>query len=401
VVVTRRPFPHDGGVIPRRTGALISAGAICLSGLGTASGEVRAPAAHVALVYEAGPGCLDAAEFKASVISRLGYDPFAEGASARVVVRIRPAGTPVAGSIAWSDVDGKATGEQGFPSSSRDCLHLSRAMAFALAVQIELLATRAERAHGGATSADTLDKEVLGTGNKEGQKEGQGGPPGDPSSDSRPSERSATPTDERAKDLGRAEPESQPPRPGPSLVTPPAQPASAPLARTSATPRAPVWSAGVGASWAIGVLSSPVGVGRLFGGVGLPHLSAELSAELSLPATVWRPGDGAGVSQRMALAGAAVCAGSAPWALCALVKGGAVRLAGEEIALRSSAWVWVGEAGARLALTKSLGARFFVSARAEGLLLVNRWTATLDQMPVWTSPRFAGVFGLDAGVRFP
>ena len=109
----------------------------------------------------------------------------------------------------------------------------------------------------------------------------------------------------------------------------------------------------------------------------------------------------AGVSQRLALAGAAVCTGQAPWELCGLVKGGGVRLAGEQIGVRSSAWVWVAEAGLRLGLAKSLGARFFLGLRAEGLVLLNRWTASLDQMPVWTSSRFAGVLGLDAGVRFP
>lgn len=388
----RGAFPHDGAVIPRRTGALLSAGAICLSWLGTASGEPGAPAARVTLVYEAGPGCLDAAEFKASVASRLGYDPFTEGAAARVVVRLRPAAGPVAGSIAWSDLDGKATGEQTFPSSSRDCLHLSRAVAFALAVQIELLAVRAEHVHAGPAEVDAPEKSAATSGlswNLQG------------------ADKRTTPRDEVGENADRALPaENKSPRPEPPAVPPSAAPLStppvtpAPLRPPSEAPHA-VWVAGVGTSLAFGVVSSPVGVGRLFGGVALPHVSAELSAELSLPATAWRPGDGAGVSQRTALAGAAVCAGRPPWDICALVKGGGVRLAGEQIARRSAAWVWVGEAGARLGLTASLGPRFFVAARAEGLVLLNRWTASLDQMPVWTSPRFAGVLGLDAGVHFP
>ena len=48
-----------------------------------------------------------------------------------------------------------------------------------------------------------------------------------------------------------------------------------------------------------------------------------------------------------------------------------------------------------------LGRRFFVGAHADGLTNVTRWTATLDQVPVWTAPRFAAVLGLDVGVRSP
>ena len=46
-----------------------------------------------------------------------------------------------------------------------------------------------------------------------------------------------------------------------------------------------------------------------------------------------------------------------------------------------------------------LGRRFFVGAHAEGLTNVSRWTATLDQVPVWTAPRFAAVLGVDVGIH--
>ena len=59
------------------------------------------------------------------------------------------------------------------------------------------------------------------------------------------------------------------------------------------------------------------------------------------------------------------------------------------------------ETGARVALIQRLGRRVFLDAHAEGLAILTRWTARLDQVPVWTAPRFAAAVGIDTGVRFP
>jgi hypothetical protein len=42
-----------------------------------------------------------------------------------------------------------------------------------------------------------------------------------------------------------------------------------------------------------------------------------------------------------------------------------------------------------------------MGAHAEGLMNVTRWLVTLDNVPVWTAPRFAATVGIDAAVRFP
>jgi hypothetical protein len=60
----------------------------------------------------------------------------------------------------------------------------------------------------------------------------------------------------------------------------------------------------------------------------------------------------------------------------------------------------VAELGARLGVVQPLGERVFVGAHADGLAVLNRWTARLDQVAVWTAPRFAAAFGVDVGVRF-
>ena len=58
------------------------------------------------------------------------------------------------------------------------------------------------------------------------------------------------------------------------------------------------------------------------------------------------------------------------------------------------------QAGARLAATHQVGGRFFATLRAEGLITVSRSTVTVNEAPVWTTPRVGAVFGLDLGARF-
>jgi hypothetical protein len=76
-------------------------------------------------------------------------------------------------------------------------------------------------------------------------------------------------------------------------------------------------------------------------------------------------------------------------------------MAGEDIDRPASAQVIVLQAGARAGFLQPLGSRVFVGVHADGLVNLSRWTARLDQVPVWTAPRFAAALGLDAGIRFP
>ena len=146
--------------------------------------------------------------------------------------------------------------------------------------------------------------------------------------------------------------------------------------------------------------SSPLLLGRVFGGLDWPHVSIELAAEVSQPATT-RRADGAGFLQQQLLLGLAGCAILTRWRACLIANAGAVRMAGEQVDLSTSATVPVVEVGARVVAVQRLGRRVFLSAHLDGLTVLSRWTATLDHVPVWTAPRFAGALGLDAGVRFP
>jgi hypothetical protein len=106
------------------------------------------------------------------------------------------------------------------------------------------------------------------------------------------------------------------------------------------------------------------------------------------------------VQQQLRL-GLAGCAVLTWWRLCLIANAGAVRMTGENVDLSTSAVVPVVEAGARVGAVQHLGRRAFLSVHLDALASLSRWTATLDHVPVWTTPRFTGVLGLDAGVRFP
>jgi hypothetical protein len=332
---------------------------VALSSLAASAGDARAVPLTVRLDYAASAGCPDAADFAAVVIARLGYDPFTERAQEQVLVRIEPRGAAIDGRIEWRDASGKWAGEQTFPSVSTDCPHLARALGFALAVQIQLLARTAVA----------------------------------------PDANAAAPAETASPAPGAGGTTAKPPI---AATPPPAEPTGAStVAAGPAPPKGPRPAFGFGAGSAVGfgLSSQPVLLGRLFGVVAWPQASLELGPVVSLPVTT-RRSDGAGFSQQLLLASAAACATSPRWNACLVANAGVVRMAGEDIDRPTSASAPVVEAGARVRLIQRLGAHAFLSEHADGLVNVTRWTGTLDQVPVWTAPRFAGALGVDAGLHF-
>ena len=146
--------------------------------------------------------------------------------------------------------------------------------------------------------------------------------------------------------------------------------------------------------------SAPVMLARLFGTLAWQHVSVEVAAVVSLPATT-RRADGAGFTQQHLLGSTAACAILTRWNGCVVANAGAVRMAGDNIDRPTSATVLIVEVGVRAGITQPLGRRGFVSAHADGLVNLTRWTGSLDEVPVWTAPRFAAALGIDAGVLFP
>jgi hypothetical protein len=171
------------------------------------------------------------------------------------------------------------------------------------------------------------------------------------------------------------------------------------VASSSSRAAPPVLAVGAGPSIGLGLSSGPVVLGRLFGALAWQRFSIELGAMASLPATTRRAG-GDGFSQQHLLGGAAACAGVTRWSGCLLANAGAVRMVGQ-IDRPTSATVAIVELGVRAGLVQRLGRHVSLAAHADGLVNVTRWTATLDQIPVWTAPRFAAALGVDARVDFP
>jgi hypothetical protein len=334
-----------------RTGLVAGAAVIVIPLLARAEGSTPSDAANfpVALEYSADAGCPEADALKAIVVARVGYDPFRDAAPNRVSVRLAARGRGMEGHVEWRDAAGKWAGDRTFPSRTDDCHELVRAVGFALAVQIQVLAIANAPA----------------------------GPPAD---------------DARTAEVP----------PPPPVVTPPAtdpQPITVAVVAPPRSPHArPAFALGAGASVGFGLSSGTMALGRVLGSVAWPHLAFELAAELSLPATT-RRADAAGFSQQELLVSAAACGLLSRFSACALAKGGQIRIAGDiDLPLSPSGPLF--QTGLRLGVSQDLGGRAYLAAHADGLVNVTRWTVRLDDVPAWTAPRFATVFGVDVGMRF-
>ena len=331
---------------------LLYSGVVVLAVMG-ASGEARAKTAIVAtrLDYVAAPGCPNAARFEAVVIGRLGYDPFRADAPDRVTVRIEPAGKTLEGRLEWHDPSEADHRGAGVSVPHGDCDELTRAMGFALALQVQLMAAT----------------------------------------------------------VGRDASARRPPRPPPGAGAPrPRRPHDAPTqvettgpehhASTRVRTAPPCWWARArrqGSAWRL-IRSRSAVCSRPSRGHRWRSSSA---GEAIAPSTTHRA-DGAGFSQEEFLASLAGCGVHSAWSLCAVGKIGELRVAGQGVDVPLTASGFVIQAGLRLTASHTFGHRTYIVGRVEGLGRVTQGTVTLDSMPVWTTPRFAALLGIDVAYRF-
>jgi len=357
----RLPLRRDGGrgasqrgrggvrpLIHRRWAA-----ALTLIALGAPrAGHARTAVIATQLDYAAAPGCPDVDVFQGIVRRRLGYDTFRADAPNLVVVRIEAAGRALEGQIEWQNAAGASIGGQTFPSRSGDCGELTLAMGFALALQIQLLAS-------------TVPEPAKA--------------PPPPPARSTPAAASTTP-----------------PAPTPAART---ETVVESRATPAPPPPGPAFWGGAGASAGFGLASDPTALPRLFATAAWPHAALELAFEMTVPSTTQRPGGG-GFSQEELTASLAGCWVRAAWNACAVGKIGELRVRGESVDVPLSAVGLMVQTGARLAYSQALGQRSIIAARVEGLARVTEGTVTLDGTPVWTTPRFAALLGIDVAVRF-
>jgi hypothetical protein len=308
----------------------------------------RATEVTAQLDYVAAPGCPGAGDLEGAVGRQLGYSPFRQNASQRVLVRIELSGQALEGRMEWRDADGRWMGERTFPSRSGDCGELVRAMGFALALQVQLMAA-----------------------------EGAAGP-----------QPAAPPGGARATSSARV---------SATVGTTPAPPPSG----TREGPRSrPAIAAGAGAGIGIGLAPTVVALGRAFGTVAWPHFALELGGEVSTPSAMHRA-DGAGFSEETLLGSVAICGLRIPFSACALTKVGEMRVAGAGVDAPASSSGVLLQAGLRVAVTHGLGRHVDIAAHADGVAALTRAMVTLNSMAVWTAPRVGGAMGIDLGVRFP
>jgi hypothetical protein len=330
------------------------AATLTLAALGVPrEGRARTVVVATRLDYATAPGCPTGDDFQTIVTARLGYNPFRADVGDLVVVRIDPAGRTLEGRLEWRDVNGRSIGEQTFPSRTGDCVELARAMGFALALQIQLMAATVGEARLEAPPAPATEPAA-----------------------------------------SRGPPASTAPSPAAHLEAAPA-----PVPEPSGRPEGPSVLAGAGMLAGLGISSTPIAVGRLFAALAWPHVAVELGGEVSAPSTTNRA-DGAGFSQEEFLASVAGCGVSGPFSLCAVGKLGELRVVGQGVDVALTASGLMIQSGLRLTAAHGVGQRTSIIAHAEGLARLTEGTVTLDSMPVWTTPRFAALLGIDIAFRF-
>jgi hypothetical protein len=314
----------------------------------------------VTLAYEmpADATCPSDSVFRADVRHRLGYDPFVAEATLHVDVQATQTDAGLAGQVEWRDDAHEVEGHQAFPPKQRTCKHLIDEMAFAVAVQIELLGV----ARAGATMPSANDRE--------------------------------------------REPSPAPP-PVTSAPTPsaPISPVAAmqgsqlpPVAPTAPTP----WTIAVsiGAAADFGFAPTVTASARMSLELQRGHLRVQVAGEVIAPSS-WHASDGSGFRQYAAAGELALCGVLDRFALCGLGSLGEVWVQGFGVDEPENPSGWVARTGLRLQATQPLGQRFALALRADGLALLTPWNVGLNGLSVWSLPTFASTTGLDVVARFP
>jgi hypothetical protein len=249
------------------------------------------------------------------------------------------------GTIEWYDATGAQRGERELSSERSDCAAFARTLAFAVAVQIQLLAQDLEEPPVRVEASPEV----------------------------RASEKPKAP---KARDL----PSSHPPPSGPT---------------GSARWR---FVGGVGVTGHLGMLPGLVPTGRLFAGMRRRYLGIELGGEASLPGQ-YLGTDGNGFDHQAALGSLAGCGFIGLFSACVVGKVGALRVSGVGVDVPRSPAGATAQLGARVSLSPELG-RLAVTLRLEALAPLLSWGVALNGREVFrTSPVVAGL-GADLGAFF-
>ena len=118
----------------------------------------------VRLEYQADEqgGCVGEDELRRMVADQLGHDPFRPDADQRVAIRIAKTEVGFQGRIVWTEADGRPLGQRLLSSRSHDCHEIAANVAFAVALQLQLVERGASNDAGAAPDAGRTPPKTTG-----------------------------------------------------------------------------------------------------------------------------------------------------------------------------------------------------------------------------------------------
>jgi hypothetical protein len=304
-----------------------------------------APKLFVELNYQTDAAlerCPTEADFRAMISAQLAYDPFAEPSQQRVVARAEASEPGIRGVVEWYDASGAFRGQRELDSESRDCPSFMRALSFALAVQIQLLAE--EEAAAGAPS----------------------------------SEAAKTPAPPVAKSA-----------PAPATARKPSDEGS----------NAWQWLVGAGPALAFGVAPRMAIQAHVFTQARYDALGVELGGEASVPTRHELDG-GEGFEQWTAAGSLSGCGFFRPLSGCLVSQVGTLQVRGFGVDEPRSDSGLVAQVGLRLGLEHGFGRHWVGALRLEARAALISWEIQLNDREAWRTPPFSLTVGADWAALF-
>jgi len=281
--------------------------------------------------------------FRQAVSTRLGYEPFVARAQTQVSVAIESDPPGVLGRLTWAGASNESGAERTLKGDN--CSELFENLAVAVAVQIQLLEEEKEEA-------------------------------------------------EAAVESGRNKQSVEQP------AVPVLRQPSHPLPRSSSrAPSSMHLLLGAGPSLALGLVPSPVGMGRVFIALRGDALALELGAEASTRVSLTRS-EGAGFDVNAYAFSGAVCVQRAIWFGCSVGRLGALSVRGFGVDTPRAASGISGWLGARAGARMPVGARISVGGYADLSAALGRRTVFLDAAAEWRQPALLATAGIDVAFSF-
>jgi hypothetical protein len=319
-------------------------GALLLLVVFRTPGAYAQSALEVELTFTTAPSLLDCpseATFRNWVREHVGYDPFRAGAPHRILAHARPEGEESVGAVSWH-LGSAAVGEREL--RGRECHDVVRAMAFAVAIQVQLYS----------------DQELAEKSDERGA--------------STPSDAASTP----------------------ASASPAPQTAEFQTAEPRGTLRPISWLATTGVGVGVRLRSDPFTTmeGRMFGGLSHDTVGGELAVGGAVPKR-WGARHGAGFDYWSLWSSVAVCLLPRPLAGCATGRLERLEARGTGVDVSRTASAWLVEVGPRIAFLAPLSPRWQVNLYIEARAVLSPARIVLDDTQVWKSPTWSLMFGAD------